>query len=468
LGVPEKGAGFIRLTAGLTYTRVVNSTESEAGHLRERWLLAAVMLFSALLATVITVSSRPKGNLFDLSNLVGPTAESVLQGHGITACTEAMGTPGNPICFHSGRMPLATLVVVSGIKLVGMDPMRVDLLKMVLFLLPVELAIFVTWRRLPNRKGRIWATAGLLLAPFLMPSFLADVANMQVEEAYSYSLLALSVALLLFQIGRRDEVEEDRPLLWGLIFALSTAGTYLAKSSMILVVAVLVLSYLWLERRTRERVLVLVFVLAAPVGWAIYQHHASGRFSVGTSIDGINLHKSNQPEFLGLYPPQAGATLDGHDRDLNRGLVFADEWTFNDYHQKAALAFIKAHPSDTLRGDERKLWVMFVALRKIGSSESTGGMLAAETLGLVLFRLILWAALAGAVVFLARGARELSAHSLAGSGLIFLAVVGTVVFPYLVGFAYTRHVSVLIYPAALMCCRLLAGSPDRERRTAPS
>jgi hypothetical protein len=38
---------------------------------------------------------------------------------------------------------------------------------------------------------------------------------------------------------------------------------------------------------------------------------------------------------------------------------------------------------------------------------------------------------------------------------VFLAVVAACALPFLAGFAYTRHVSILIYPAALFCCRVL-------------
>ena len=352
---------------------------------------------------------------------------------------------------------MASLVVATGVRLLGMNALRVNLFKMLLLLVPVEVAMALAWRRTPRGMGASLTSAGLLLAPFLVISFLADVANMQVEEGYSYSLLALSLAILLFQLNRRNR----QPLLWGTIFAVSTAGIYLAKSSMIPVVAVLVVSFLWLERRLAPRVLVVVLVLSAPLGWATYQQYASGRFSIGTSIDGINLHKSNSPEFLALYPPAPGQTLDGHDQDLNRGLSFRDEWTFNEYHQKTAIAFLKSHPVETLQGDERKLWVMFVSLRKVGSSESTGRLLLAETAGLVLFRLVLWVAIAGSIFVLVRGQR-VCGGSLQVYGLVFLAVVCAVALPYLLGFAYTRHVSVLICPAALMCCRLLQPEASRS------
>jgi hypothetical protein len=203
-----------------------------------------------------------------------------------------------------------------------------------------------------------------------------------------------------------------------------------------------------LERRMAARVLVLSLAIVAPVGWALYQHHASGRYSIGTSLDGINLHKGNNGEFLAHYPPPPGASLDDFDSDLNRGLQFGDEWSFNDFHRHAGVAYLTTHVWETLAGDGRKFWVLFFSLRKYGSSESRGVV---ETAGLVVFRLLLWAALAGAVYWICErsGLRSLS-------GAIFLGVVAACALPYLVGFAYTRHASVLIYPAALMCCRMLA------------
>jgi hypothetical protein len=38
---------------------------------------------------------------------------------------------------------------------------------------------------------------------------------------------------------------------------------------------------------------------------------------------------------------------------------------------------------------------------------------------------------------------------------IFLALVVACALPYVAGFAYTRHISILIYHAALMCCWML-------------
>jgi hypothetical protein len=414
-------------------------------------LLLAVLVVVPVIVCASAVwafdHSNAHTSLFGLSNLVGPVAESLLRGNGLAACTEAMGTPNNSICFHAGRMPLPSMVVALGVRLLGDRYLAVAFFKALLLLLPLEAAICLVWLRMPRSGLRRLGMAALLLAPFAMTAMLANAVNLQVEEGYSYSLLALALAILFFS---RWSSEDG----WGrtLLFAVAADGVYLAKSSMAPAVVVLLAGFLWMERRTAQRLVVVMLIAAAPIGWALHQHHASGRYSVGTSVDGINLHKGNNAEFLARYPPPPGESLDRYDAELNRGLHFDDEWSFNDYHEKAAFAFLRAHPRETLEGDVRKLEVLFFSVRKNGSTESHGVMRVAETGGLVLFRLMLWAAILGAAYVLVRS----PSGGLRAAGGIFLALVGACALPYVVGFAYTRHVSILIYPAALMCCRMLS------------
>lgn len=427
-------------------------------------LSAAYLVLGLLISAAVGISlaavwifdhASAGTSLFALANLVGPTTDSLLQGRGLTACTETMGTVGNPVCFHAGRMPLPSMVVALGIRLLGNSFLRVAFLKTLLLLVPLEAALYLVWRQMPRSGWRRICVVALLLAPFGITAFLANVVNLQVEEGYSYSFLALAVALLLFGRPLRDVDSDGRLGARAVFFALAVDGVYLAKSSMAPAVAVLVVGFLLVERRAMQRVVVLLLVAAAPLGWAMHQHHASGRYSIGTSLDGMNLHKANNPEFLAHYPPPPGASLDKFDPDLNRGVRFDDEWSFNDYHQKKALEYLKAHPGETLRGDVRKLQVLFVSVRKYGSTDSHGAMLLLETAGLAMFRVILWAALGGALYVLIWRRGGLGSDPLAMAGGIFLALVAACALPYVVGFAYTRHASVLIYPAALMCCRIL-------------
>ena len=433
----------------------VSGTETAA---RDRRLLSLLLLVPVVMSLVgVWILDHSKANkpMFSMTNLVGPTTQSLLAGNGLTVCTEDMGTRGNPICFHSARMPMTAMVVGLGMRLFGDHYLRVACFKTLLFLLPIELCLYLVWRRLPLLRWRRVLVMVLLLAPFAMTAFLADVSNILVDEGYSYSFLAVAVALLFF--GR------PLPAMSGLsramLFGVAVDGLYLAKSGMLPVVVVLLVAFLLVERRNRLRWLVVLMVAAAPLGWAVHQHHASARYSVGTSLDGINLHKGNNAGFLEHYPPPHGDSMDWYDFELNRGLYFGDEWSFNDYHQKAALEYLRTHPRETLEGDARKLHILFFSLEKYGSTASYGVRKLIEDAGMVVFRLILWAALASAVYLVFRRSdpadRSLRLDSLRLDAGIFLAVVAACVLPYVVGFAYTRHVSILIYPAALFCCLVL-------------
>jgi hypothetical protein len=415
------------------------------------WLLLVVPVVMSLVGVWALDHAKANKPLFSMTNLVGPTTRSLLAGNGLTACTEDMGTRGNPICFHGARMPMSALVVALGIRLFGDHYLRVAWFKTLLLLLPVELCIYLVWRYLPRSAGPRLLVVLLLVAPFVMSAFLADVTNIMVDEGYLYSFLAIAVALLLFDVKSRPTMSA-----WSraVVFAVAVGGVYLSKSGTLPVVLVLTAGFLIVERRAGLRWLVVGLVAAAPLGWATHQHHASGRYSVGTSFDGINLHKGNNAGFLEHYPPRHGDSLDWYDFELNRGLHFGDEWSFNDYHQKAALQYLQTHPRETLEGGLRKLKVLFFSVEKYGGTATYGIRRVIEDLGMVVFRLMLWTAIVGVIYLLFRGRGQNDGSLRVASG-VFLSVVAACALPYLAGFAYTRHVSVLIYPAALFCCRVL-------------
>jgi hypothetical protein len=416
------------------------------------WLLFLFPLVMSLAGIWTLDHTKVNKSLFSISNLIGPTTRNLLAGDGLTVCTEDMGTRGNPICFHAARMPMSAMVVALGIRLFGDHYLRVACFKTFLLLLPIALAIWLVWKSRPSSSSRTLQVVLLLLAPFAMTAFLADVANILVDEGCSYSFLAMAVALLLFA----------HPILGGitraLLFAAAVDCLYLAKSGMQPVVVVLVFGFILSEPRRTLRWLVVALVAAAPLFWAMHQYHASGRFSAGTSLDGLNFHKGNNAEFLNHYPPGPGESIDRYDFDLSRGLHFNDEWSFSDYHLNAALNYIRTHPRETLLGDLRKLNVLFFSFRKFGGTATHGVSGLIEDAGMIAFRILLWAAIATSIYLLFRNPKPIAApigQSLTLQAGIFLAVVLACTAPNLAGFAYTRHVSILIFPAALFCCRVL-------------
>jgi hypothetical protein len=124
------------------------------------WLLSFLPVIVSLSGVWILDHAKANKPLFSMTNLVGPTTRSLLAGEGLTACTEDMGTRGNPICFHAARMPMSALVVALGMRLFGDHYLRVACFKTLLFLMPVGLSVYLVWRSLP-RAGCVAASGAL-------------------------------------------------------------------------------------------------------------------------------------------------------------------------------------------------------------------------------------------------------------------------------------------------------------------
>lgn len=400
------------------------------------------------LAACYAFLSQHRASVYLLPNLVGPTAQSLTERHSFTVC------PTDPaidpyLCLYDGRMPAASVLIAVLRGIVGDDSLRVGLVKTVLMLTLVWLAGWTVFSSVNPRKAAL--VLAMLLVPFFATPLLADVVNLQVEEGYTYSALMLCVALLLFPAFWISESGRAR-WPWLITLALSVDLLYLAKSSMIAVVAVLVFWGLLQVKPGAQRLALCLLVLAAPVGWMVHAHTVSGRYAIGTSLDGINFHKGNNAKFLERFPPQPGRNLDEFDHELNVGHVFHNEWEYSDYHLQAGKQYMREHPSETVTGWWRKFYVLFFSMKKIGSTESQGAMRLAETLGLVILRVFLWVSFLLCCLWIVRPA--LPGDRL--SGLLTLALFGAAAAPYLAGFGYTRHISVLLLPAALVLCRYAA------------
>jgi hypothetical protein len=381
---------------------------------------------------------------------VGPTAHSLLAGRGLEVMSELTGTDGNPMPYHAARMPLATLVVAGLTTVVGDRIAIVSIIKTILFLIPIWMAMWIVLSASLDRSASRIRVLLLLVLPFTATVFLADVVNLQVEEGYSYSLLALAFSMLVFHRIWLCPAEASTAVRLGrsILFAVTVSGLYLAKSSMILVALVLLWGFISVNRNNVERAIVILIIGLTPILWATHQHEVSGRYSVGTSLDGINFHKGNNAKFLDRYPPPPPTNLDLFDDELSVGQRFSNEWQFNDFHVERALEWARDNPGQELRAVLVKLQVIFLSIEHYGTNYYQGLRGLIDTEGMVLFRLLFSAALVYAIwVLFARTGDERFV------GLLFVAVVISSVMPYVIGFAYTRHFVILLYPAVTVLCR---------------
>lgn len=381
-----------------------------------------------------------------VSNFMGSLVENLAHGGAYVVCSNGMTAPGDVICFHANRMPLPPLLLAGLVRIFGDHYRSIVLAKIALVLLPVAAAFGLAWSGRDAASCRIRILVALLLiAGLLLPTQLVDVINMQVEEGYSFCLLVYALAILLFSAPWGAE---EMSISWRttLFFAFTVLALYLTKSSMVAACLFLLLAFCWKVRSPGKRIAVMLIFLCGPLAWGLYTIH-TGHFSIGTSVDGIDLHKGNYAEFLDRYPPPAGISLDPYDAALNGGNDFKSEWVFNEYHMHAAEDYMRAHPAQTVKASIWKAEVFFLSLQKIGSERYSGWLGIVTEISMVLFRLLLWTACAVAIWLLARGPRTLR-----WAPAIYLGLTISIAAPYLAGFALTRHASVLILPSALFLC----------------
>jgi hypothetical protein len=431
---------------------------------RTNWLfLALPVALSTLMCMVVHAwwNHRHAGeSVFGLANLVGPTAYSLINHGDLYVNLGPMGFEG--IGANGARMPLVPALVAALTLILGTDDiLPIGFAKILLTQLPVAVTSYIVFRRTPPSK-RILGSL-ILLLPFLSTPVMANVVSMQVEEGWAYGLIALTFAMLAFghQPETGDATHTPPPWHHALGFAFAVCLIYLTKSSYVLFCVGLCAGYAWVNRRGLAHALLPLAALCLTLGaWGTYQLKESGRFHIGTSLDGINLHKGNNAQFLDRYPPAPGSNLDEFDKELNKGQVFTNEWAFDSFHKERAAAFIKQNPAATAEAFGRKAYQYFFSLQKIGSSDATGWRSYWEQASLVLFRAANLGAMAWALFGLFFGRIGRAKWSIA---LLYLGTCALVAAPYLIGFAYTRHASVLFIPTAIFFIYLITTLPDAPR-----
>lgn len=372
-----------------------------------------------------------------MSNYLGPVAHSLYTDHNMAVTLAQEPGPGT-IVFHSLRMPIPPSFLALSYGLFGDNLRAIYALKAFLFLIPLGLAMTLAYRR----AQRQWLAVGLLVVPFLVPNFLLQIASMQIEEGFYYGFLVLAVALLLF-------VEPPLTTTWSLGMAAMLACLYLSKSSLrFACVAILCLACVRLKSWMPRLLLISVFALSM-ISWGAYQKAVSGKFTLGSSLDGLNLHKGNNETFLAHYPPSDNGYIDQWDATLSPNYPLSDEWDYDAYHLRAGETFIEAHPGVTIRADLTKLATYWISLRDIGSGHSKDVFTRLDPINMLLMRAVLLSAL-GLAIYCA-----IAVPSIRFAAIASLVVFATVCLPYVAGFALTRHATVLLYPAALFLTRAL-------------
>ncbi len=346
------------------------------------------------------------------------------------------------VAFSAHRLPFIPFFLLALKDVVGDDLRWVALVKCFFFggLLVVAVTTVLRTARAP-----LWAVLVLLGVGLTMPRWALNVFEVGLEEGYNITVLGLLFALLWF-----DDAAGKARFSWVLAVGCLLVLLVFLKSSMVYwCLAVPVLAGLR-RRDWREAAVLLSVVAMGLYGLAAFNERSSGRFTIGSSWEGWNLYKGNSEHSLELYPPYSLDLLD-YEGKVVAGRPLVDEWDHNAYFKQRAVAFIRTHPGAFLELAVRKAWIFYGEIRASGLSQRGESRYARpeyllQIPWMVVFRVMLWAAILLALQTLWRAPWRSDAAVVALTYLVFLALYSAF---HVIGFAYERHVMPVVMPTAL-------------------
>lgn len=351
--------------------------------------------------------------------------------------------------FTAHRMPMIPLVLAMLAKLTT-DAFGIYLLKNALFGLALVGAFALLWRHTPQVPRWLLLISGGFVLSF--PQIVQYMALPDVEEGYLIPFIALlSVALLYAEelaLGANGRLLA--------LLAVVNALLYLTKSSMLALSVVYTLLFFCKSRATHTQPYkVLGFfslaLLVAMAGWGMWNYQQSGRFHVMSSWDGLNLYKGNNPATPALYPPYNLDTIDLTPVQQESADP-TDEWVIDQTARTAAWAFIRSQPRQAVMLGLERAFILCCEVRRTpiwAGEQRIAGLIQLVGVGyMISFRLLFWLALGLAIRTLwlpIQPLRPLTWQPRVAA-LTFVGVVAGYSAPYLVGFAYERHVLPLVLP----------------------
>jgi hypothetical protein len=264
----------------------------------------------------------------------------------------------------------------------------------------------------------------LLLAPY----DLSIAGRMDIEEGYLFALIAMLFSFLLTMEGWGSALTTG--VLIGLI--------YLTKSSMLplcVAVTVWIVAKYW-RKKPGLIVLPVVCLALAILSWGGYTKAVSGVFAFGpesSSWNAFSFYKGNNSYSNVLYPRINLDTLETEE-GLHRLLPFVpvhNEWELSHAQLAMGQKFIHDNPGAVVKMDFKKL---FVACCDLGEAPQ---MTPGHTRGLVVAsNVVNHLTLACVFVFAIIGVIRRKAGEAEILAVIMALVI---VFPYITGFLYSRH-----------------------------
>jgi len=387
--------------------------------------------------------------IFDLAFGFGASTEHLVR----TGTFKIPFSPANDLLYASAaRMPvlplmLALLHQMSDSVLIALIIKNL-LLNSIMF---GAMAYFIK-----TNQFRLQALCPVLWA-LLTPQTLLHSAALDYEEGFLVQLLAASLALFLCA-KPSGGLHLKNNGLWFSIAAL-TAVQYLCKSNLALCAAWNLMFGAFLSRSVKVAIILTVPTALAASTWGFVNYSNTGVFNVGSSLAGFYCWKANNDWSYAHYPMETldkvpyGPPFGDLRIEINN---FSGEWERDAHMMSLGKRWIWEHSDKWAELVLRRFWVLFGEVRNTpgdGASINPSGLI--QWVGVLFMfgnRIIELAAFCLTVFLLST---QRSVQSLRYASIYFYGWVLAYVLPFLIGFAYERHVIPLLVPTALYLILLL-------------
>lgn len=387
---------------------------SARGGERPTWFAVGFAAY-VVVASVVVGALEPAADLASVGFLFGPAIERVAGGGALT---------------DASRLPLVPMVL-GAIARVSTSVVVATILKNVLF------AGFVGRALWEARGARTWIVAVAFAATF--PALVRHGFAIVPEEGYLVPLVAVIAAGV---VGATPLTRARHVIP----FACAAALALLAKSSAAPLAIAAGPLYAWRARSARVLGVFVAIVGAAAIAWGAQNLAVTGRFSIGSSMDGYNFWKGNNALTLAHFPERS---LDVISDDAPRRGPDEGEWAWDRRCFDEGLRFDRAHPVDAMRIFAARVYQVFLAVTPETPADGRGRG-PARLVGvphMIAFRVLLLGSIAWAVRTLLW--RRAAAVEERRRALAFLVVVAAFTAPFLVAWGVERRLVPLVLPTLL-------------------
>lgn len=434
---------------------------------RQQPVACLLLVMTALKVVAIYVYVPASATLLDVGFGFAPYVQSLITNGHFAACDYS-------VCDYARRMPgLPYFLFISSFFTDGLRTaalIKAVALSGLLWLSYKSVAGYFVAQPMMLRRVLFALVAFLVLSPNLVK----HAAMVDYEEGYVLELLAAAATGTMFLVASNFKTASALKYTFPVI-AVSIA--YLFKSSMVVIWVVtssLVVCLALSSGHLKLASGLIALALAAPGGWLLHNWTQGGKATIMSSYDGENAFRGWNAHTLDLYPD---CTLDLLFRPTttcgtrtlqfpaeSRRADFANEWEWNDRYAQRAGDWVINHPSEALKTLGVKMYTVFLSVRIVphyrvtdGANDTTRTMVEEWLSGvwLCLGRVleIVWLAVIGFLIY--RG--DAQARRVAFASLVI--PLGYAL-PYVSGFGYERHFSLLIM---LVTICLIFSLPEAAR-----